>query len=115
MVLNPDILILFQENFINSHESIRIDSWNLIPLVSIYINRKTPGVKTPGVLWLMCLMEGGMNVGEQANHRHDTLSRKLETERAYKSGTGEQKSQPKRPENVRKGLQIRHRRAEESA
>ena len=30
------------------HESIRLDSWNLIPLVSIYINAGTPG-RLPGV------------------------------------------------------------------
>ena len=40
MVLNLDILILFLENFINSHESNSVRFVESNPLSSIYINTK---------------------------------------------------------------------------
>ena len=56
-----------------------------------------------------------MNVGEQANHRHDTLSRKLETEMGENLTDVGEESQPVCAESNRKGLQIRHQGAEKSA
>ena len=63
----------------------------------------------------------GSEVAEKAYKSPESESRKISlnrakvAERVYKSGIREQKNQPKQPESVRKGLQIRHRRAEESA